>query len=613
MRKVPLVLILISLVCMLTAQSLTPEQQQRLDDVREGRIVIPSSRAALESGLISEPTMPTTNMITNHPRNPIENFPFEEGFENAFPPAGWTTIDNDGDGYNWYRGVVPSHSANTGTGSAVSASWMASGIGVLFPDNWLITPQLVFPVGSEMVLRWFTAAQDYEYPEDHYGVFISTAGNSVSDFVTTPLFTETLFTDDWLLREIDLSAYAGESVYIAFRHYNSPDMFQMKIDDVWVGEKADIPVLVADFDAPYMQDFDNAASLGDIKWSNSNFGLSTSRGVDGTPCVSVNMYDDWIWGTVLRGTATSPFIGNINATTDLSFEYRIVNWSGGTPAPATHATIRVMVSVGYGPFNTIHTIDHTNHIPSADFATVSVPLGDFAGDIIKVRFRADLVDLNGDLWVDVDNFKVLSDGGTLNVTLSSFSASATANETVNIAWTTESETNVRGFTIIRGENDDVSTGSTISNMLDPTNTTITQHYVFEDKNVEKDVEYYYWLRITFNDGSSLDSESSIIMIESEDIPILPSETSLSNVYPNPMKAGDSAQFGVSVRENETAKLQIFNIRGQIVHEFVDIKQGHHTLEWDGRDRNNRNVASGIYFYRLTSPSMHSVQRMVVIK
>ena len=72
-------------------------------------------------------------------------------------------------------------------------------------------------------------------------------------------------------------------------------------------------------------------------------------------------------------------------------------------------------------------------------------------------------------------------------------------------------------------------------------------------------------------------------------------------------------FQIDVKEGETAKLEIFNIRGQLVREYQEILPGNSMIEWNGRDKDNRDVASGIYFYRLTSPSVHSVRRMVIIK
>ncbi|MFQ6093554.1 MAG: FlgD immunoglobulin-like domain containing protein [bacterium] len=48
-------------------------------------------------------------------------------------------------------------------------------------------------------------------------------------------------------------------------------------------------------------------------------------------------------------------------------------------------------------------------------------------------------------------------------------------------------------------------------------------------------------------------------------------------------------------------LKIYNILGQMVVTLVDEPKvpGYHSATWDGKDSNGKDVASGIYFYRLS--------------
>jgi hypothetical protein len=151
-----------------------------------------------------------------------------ESFEGAeFPPTGWTMIDADGDGFNWFQAAEPAFSAYAGDFSAASESWQDV---PLFPDNYLVTPQrLITDENAE--ISWHVAAQDPDWTDENYGLFISTTGNEEGDF-TTELFDEVLTTTDWEGRMVDLSDYIGQEVYLAFRHYNSTDWFVMKIDNV---------------------------------------------------------------------------------------------------------------------------------------------------------------------------------------------------------------------------------------------------------------------------------------------------------------------------------------------------------------------------------------------
>ena len=143
---------------------------------------------------------------------------FHEEFEGGVLPAGWTVVDADGDGYNWdasylYQNAGSSHS---GDGMIASASWYSL---PLTPDNWLISPAINLTVNS--FLTFWVRAQDVNWPEEHYGVYISTTGGaSISDF--TLLYEETLNAESnvWSQKSVDLSNYSGQTIRIAFRHFN---------------------------------------------------------------------------------------------------------------------------------------------------------------------------------------------------------------------------------------------------------------------------------------------------------------------------------------------------------------------------------------------------------
>jgi hypothetical protein len=169
----------------------------------------------------------------------ISQFPWSEGFEGMnFPPPHWTLLDVDADQNAWFRYTVAG-SSHTGNASAASASWL-SGNG-LNPDNWMITPPIEIPDNNQdYMLDWWVAAQDPEWPSDHYGVYVSTTDTDPASF--SLLHQETLTTTSWLYRYVDLSDYAGERIYIAFRHFNSSDMFFVKIDDIRIMLTPSAPV-----------------------------------------------------------------------------------------------------------------------------------------------------------------------------------------------------------------------------------------------------------------------------------------------------------------------------------------------------------------------------------
>jgi len=172
--------------------------------------------------------------------NAVTTFPFTESFEGTiFPPACWLNLDVDGDGKKWeVRNNPTQWPAYDGSNVAVSASWVNV---PLTPNNYLITPQFAIP-NSNMVLKFYVAPQDPEWPNEFIGVEVSTTNNQPSSF--TSVYTTTLQAADTIWREvtIPLSNYNGQNIYIAFRHYNCTDLFYVKIDKVQVMQSSEIDV-----------------------------------------------------------------------------------------------------------------------------------------------------------------------------------------------------------------------------------------------------------------------------------------------------------------------------------------------------------------------------------
>ena len=204
---------------------------------------------------------------------------------------------------------------------------------------------------------------------------------------------------------------------------------------------------------------------------------------------------------------------------------------------------------------------------------------------------------------------------TLPVELSSFSATMTANDFVSIMWTSESESNLRGYHVLRANDNVLNSAIRITpNIISATNTSSTTEYLYEDREVAQATEYYYWLQSLENDGSmNYHGPISIKTPDAEIVPQLPQMTVLGSVYPNPFRTAERANFDVAVKEGETATLKIFNVKGQIVKQYDNLGAGKHNPQWDGKDMASRSVATGIYFYQLSSPSTHTVKKMVIIK
>ncbi len=216
---------------------------------------------------------------------------FEEGFEFTSEDLenGWTSVDNDGDGNDWFVYDYDGTQAHTGTYSMASASWSTS---ALTPENWLISPAIdLTSVSGTVMLSWWVGAQDLTWPAENYKVVLSTTGTNVTDF-TNNLFEETLTSGDWAERSVNISAYAGETVYIAFVHYDCTDQFYLKIDDMAVYTNTTIDAEITNITAPNHDGGCTLSSTEDVTVIIKNNGGSDITGFDvsytvngGTPVV----------------------------------------------------------------------------------------------------------------------------------------------------------------------------------------------------------------------------------------------------------------------------------------------------------------------------------------
>ena len=95
--------------------------------------------------------------------------------------------------------------------------------------------------------------------------------------------------------------------------------------------------------------------------------------------------------------------------------------------------------------------------------------------------------------------------------------------------------------------------------------------------------------------------------------VIPLEFALKQNYPNPFNPSTTIQY--SLPEATKMRLDIYNIKGQLIKTLVngEMPAGMHSVVWNGRDMNNRAVASGVYFYRISSPQNTQTKRMLLMK
>lgn len=122
--------------------------------------------------------------------------------------------------------------------------------------------------------------------------------------------------------------------------------------------------------------------------------------------------------------------------------------------------------------------------------------------------------------------------------------------------------------------------------------------------------YYYRYGLVYRDGTSrLFPEVARIQV------LLPTSFSLGQNYPNPFNPATTIKYSLSAEDHGNVKLEIFNLLGQCVRTLYNgvQDQGQYSLTWDGTSESGQGVGSGVYFYRLVTPTHRETKRMILLK
>jgi len=163
--------------------------------------------------------------------------------------------------------------------------------------------------------------------------------------------------------------------------------------------------------------------------------------------------------------------------------------------------------------------------------------------------------------------------------------------------------NNSGFDIERnsvsgGDDDWLKTGSVTGNGT----STVMNNYSFEDRNLTTGKYKYRLKQIDFNghyEYFNLNGEVSIGV---------PAKFTLSQNYPNPFNPSTKIDFELPSDGN--VNLILYDLLGKEVAILLSETKtaGYYTLNFTGN-----NLASGIYFYRITSDEFSDVKRMALVK
>jgi len=127
---------------------------------------------------------------------------------------------------------------------------------------------------------------------------------------------------------------------------------------------------------------------------------------------------------------------------------------------------------------------------------------------------------------------------------------------------------------------------------DPINPVLTLTYVAF--NILK-------LKVTPQGGNAVDEE------------LIPNSYRLADAYPNPFNPETTIIYGL--KQSGQTTLEIYDLLGRPIKTLVNDYQSaaEYSINWNGTDRNNRIVPSGVYFYKLTSGNYSSIKKVMMLK
>jgi hypothetical protein len=124
-----------------------------------------------------------------------------------------------------------------------------------------------------------------------------------------------------------------------------------------------------------------------------------------------------------------------------------------------------------------------------------------------------------------------------------------------------------------------------------------------DQNFEK---YYMYREVVLSDCTAVGIEDYIGQ------PLI-ENYALKQNYPNPFNPSTTIKYNLA--KTTDVKFEIYSILGSKIATLVNGKQnaGIQKVEWNGKDDSGKAVASGVYFYKISTPEFTQTKKMMLLK
>lgn len=417
----------------------------------------------------------------------------------------WIQVDRDGtaSGGGNYGGPA-------GNFAVASTSWYTP---AGTSDDWLITPQINLP--ADATLYWDAKAQDATYA-DGYEVRVSTTGTAVADF-TDILLTVPNAMSDWESLQLDLSAYTGQDIYIAFRN-NSTDQFVLLVDNVEVSQTPSC-VIPTDLVAE-----DLTSSTFEISWMDANSGTPTWEfeiGAEG--------FTQGGGGTLITNVMSSPYTF-MSLSPNSSYDFYMRTNCGGANGesdwigPFTFRTLRDCTGEAISTYYTNNFLDETildcfefedidGLSPSWTFNTGINDLdGDGTTDNFLVMFPQAATETEKDDWLFSPQINMtVGNDYPISVIYNAFDFNTVANESFEL-YIVDDQSSTAATQILLGTYSNITQAGVFGDTGG--NDMITQAYTaFETFSPTTDGAYYVAVKATSTGSPNLLMVLDIIVDE----------------------------------------------------------------------------------------------------
>lgn len=502
-------------------------------------------------------TYSAVNLTWNAPDpNAVE---ITESFEGtAFPPANWTrTVTNNGAPNA--VGVFPTwcqFGAITISGTPVTPTDGSNQAGLWWSyehqDEWLMTPSFNCPPGA--YLKFDTYSHYGSTNDDHYYVKVSTNGGSTWDILWD---ASTLPASDNFYSfpvTVDLASYSGLPIKLAFHAVDPPTN-----DGLW-----------------YVWFIDNiyiGNMVTSIRFAGSDL---TSRSSEPTQYVSYTSStpNEPTRGTTRSGAAYTPATRAMTMPSRVS-DRALVGYKIWRLIAGQEANESTWISI------TPETVTTLNH---SDSGWNTLPNGTYKW-AVKAVYTAGVLSapaMSNPLVKEVVN-------GTIVGFVRRTNNQAIAGATVS-AGGVNATTNAAGAYSLILPAGLYSVTATANNFHPVTINGVT---------------------VSPNQNTTLNFSMTPSANEDDVIPVL--ATTLAGNFPNPFNPETTISY--SIKEPANVRLEVYNLRGQMVRSLVNIDQltGHYRVVFDAKDDRGNPLSSGIYLYRLTAGSYTSTRKMMLME